>query len=53
MEYNVTFTTYDEYTVEADSESEAQAKAYDLLRQERLRSVASTHYDEVEIEEVE
>lgn len=41
--YNVTFTTYEEYEVEAENE----------LRSDRCCPIADTHYDESDVEEIE
>lgn len=53
MTYNVTFSRYDTYEVEAENEDEAIDKAYEMFRAENSRSVASNHYDEVDVEEIE
>lgn len=45
--YNVTFTTYEEYEVEALRIAE------DELRSDRCRPIADTHYDESDVEEIE
>ena len=50
MTYTVTFTKYYSYDIEAASESEAEDKAYQKFRSDMCRPVASTWYDEVEIE---
>ena len=52
-EYNVTFCRYDSYTVEAENDAEAEEKAYKMYHSDCCSSVANTHYDEVEIEEIE
>lgn len=51
--YNVTFTTYEEYEVEAENETEALRIAEDELRSDRYRPIADTHYDESDVEEIE
>ena len=51
--YSVTFTTYEEYEVEADSETEALKIAEDELRTDRCIPVADTHYDESYVEKTE
>mgnify|MGYP000647516897 FL=1 len=51
--YSVTFTTYEEYEVEAENETEAFRIAEDELRSDRCRPIADTHYDESDIEEIE
>lgn len=51
--YNVTFTTYEEYEVEAENETEALRIAEDELRSDRCRPIADTHYDESDVEEIE
>ena len=48
--YNVTYTQYYSYTVEADSEDEAESLAYDMFETDMRCPVANTFYDEVEIE---
>lgn len=50
--YNVTFTTYEEYEVEAENETEALKIAEDELRSDRCRPIADTHYDESDVEEI-
>ena len=50
MNYTVTFTKYYSYDVDATSESEAEDKAYEQFRSDMCSRVASTWYDEVEIE---
>lgn len=52
-EYWVTFTQNYEYKVEADSESEAEEKAYELFESEMRYPVANIDYDEIEIRENE
>lgn len=49
-EYNVTFMQYHEYTVEAESESDAERKAYQKFKNDMCSPVAHTHYDDVEVE---
>lgn len=51
--YNVTFTTYEEYEVEAENETEALRIAENKLRSDRCIPIADTHYDESDIEEIE
>ena len=51
--YSVTFTTYEEYEVEAENETEAFKIAEDELRSDRCISIADTHYDEIDVEEIE
>lgn len=51
--YNVTFTTYEEYEVEAENETEALRIAEEELRSDRRIPIADTHYDESDIEEIE
>ena len=48
-EYNVIFTRYYEYTVEANSETEAESKAKQLFKTDCCRPVANTDYDEIEV----
>lgn len=51
--YNVTFTTYEEYEVEAENETEALRIAKEELEADRCIPIADTHYDESDIEEIE
>ena len=51
--YNVVYTQYYAYTVEADSEDEAESLAYDMFESDMRYPVANTFYDELEIECVE
>lgn len=51
--YNVTYVQYHSYTVEADSEDEAESIAYEEFTSDMRRSVASTYYDDIEIECIE
>ena len=51
--YNVTFIRYDSYCVEANSDSEAENKAYEEWVAERKIPIAETCYDEVEVEELD
>ena len=53
MQYVVTFTQYSNYDVEAKTESEAIDEAYKLFNREAYYPVAHTHYDEVDVEEIE
>ena len=50
MNYTVTFIQYHVYEVEADSDSEAEKKAYEKFRGDMCRPIAQTWYDEVEID---
>ena len=50
MTYTVTFVQYHIYEVEADSDFEAENKAYERFRSDMCNPVAHTWYDEVEIE---
>lgn len=50
--YNVTFTQYFSYEVEADNEDDAVAVAEDLFDGEMRSPVANTLYDEVEVCEI-
>lgn len=50
MKYYVNFIQYNEYEVEADSESEAEDKAYAEFHADMCRPVVRTWYDEVEID---
>ena len=50
MQYTVTFIQEHDFTVEADSEEEAQEKAYQKFCDFMRRPVANTNYDEVRIE---
>lgn len=50
MKYYVNFIQYNEYEVEADSESEAEDKAYREFHNDMCKPIAHTWYDEVEIE---
>ena len=51
--YSVTFTTYEEYEVEAENETEALKIAEDELMSDRCIPIADTHYDESSVEEIE
>lgn len=51
--YSVTFTTYEEYEVEAKDEAEALRIAENELRADRYKPIADTHYDESYVEEIE
>lgn len=51
--YSVTFTTYEEYEVEAENETEALRIAENELRSDRCTPIADTHYDESYVEEIE
>ncbi len=50
MTYTITFIQNHTYEVEADSESEAENKAYEEFASDMRRPVAQIWYDEVEIE---
>ena len=50
MNYTVTFIQYHTYDVEAESDSEAENKAYREFASDMRHPVAQTWYDEVEIE---
>ena len=49
MLYNVTFTQYWEYEVEAKTTEEAQDLAYEMFKRDMYYPVAHTSYDEVEV----
>lgn len=51
--YSVTFTTYEEYEVEAENETEALRIAEEKLESDRCIPIADTHYDESDVEEIE
>ena len=53
MLYEVTFSKYYTYSVEAESEDEAEAAAYDQFESEMRYPVADTSSDEVEVKEQE
>ena len=53
MRYEVTFTQYSTYEVKADNDSDAINKAYKQFVRDAMYPVANTHYDEVDIEEIE
>lgn len=53
MKYAVTFTQYSYYEVDAKTESDAIDRAYIQFRRDALYPVARTHYDEVDVEEIE
>lgn len=53
MKFEVTFTQYYTYEVEAKSEDEAVSKAYRQFESDMLNPVANTAYDDVDVEEVE
>lgn len=53
MIYGVTFTQRHYYEVEAENETEAEDLAYQQFYSDVSSSVANTHIDEAEIEEVE
>lgn len=49
--YRVSFIQYHTYDVEAGTESEAEDKAWKEFQSDMRSSVASTQYDDVEIED--
>ena len=52
--YLVTFTQYYTYEVENNTdEDDAIEEAYELFRHEVSIPIANTHYDEVDVEEIE
>jgi hypothetical protein len=51
--YNVTYIQYHSYTVEADSEDEAESIAYKEFVSDMRCSVANAYYDDIEIECIE
>lgn len=51
--YDVTFTQYHTYTVEAENENEAENLAYKEFASDMRSPIADTSYDEVEVEEQE
>ena len=53
MKYSVVITRYNYYTVEAEDEDEAEEKAIEEYESDMRRPIANTHYDEVEVEEME
>lgn len=53
MKYAVTFVQEYYYEVEADNENNAEDLAYRKFYSDVCRPVANTHYDDVEIEELE
>lgn len=50
---NVTFTTYEEYKVEAENKTEALRITEEELRSNRCSPIANTYYDESDVEEIE
>lgn len=48
--YNVTYTQYYTYTVEADNEDEAESLAYEEFESDMRYPVANLWYDDIEIE---
>ena len=50
--FRVSFIQYHTYNVEADTESEAEDKAWKEFRSDMCGSVASTQYDNIEIEDL-
>ena len=48
--WRVTFTTYEDYDVEAETEDEAIAIAERLFTNNRCRPIANTWYDERDVE---
>lgn len=53
MEYLVTVTQYHEYYVDAESREEARELGLKDFYADMRRSVADTHYDEVDVELLE
>lgn len=53
MKYEVTFTRYHTYTVEAEDDDQAEKLAYKEFESDMRRPIADTYYDDVEIEEIE
>lgn len=51
--FNVTFTQYYSYEVEADDEYEAENEAYKEFKADMCSPIANTHYDECEVEEID
>jgi hypothetical protein len=51
--YNVTYIQYHSYTVEAESEDEAEYVAYKEFETDMRYPVANLYYDDFEIECVE
>lgn len=49
--YRVSFIQYHTYDVEAETESEAEDKAWKEFQSDMRGSVASTQFDDVEIED--
>lgn len=47
--YNVIFTQYHVYNVEADNEDDAENIAYEIFRSDMRYPAAMTFYDEVEV----
>ena len=50
MVWRVTYTTYEDFEVEAETEDEALSKADRQFESSRTSPIASTWYDEREIE---
>ena len=50
MLWKVTYTTYEEYEVKAETEDEAIKKAQEEFTRDRSKPIASTWYDEREVE---
>lgn len=50
--FEVSFIQYHSYNVEADTEEEAEDKAWKEFRSDMCGSVASTQYDDIEIKEL-
>ena len=48
--YTVTYTQYWSYSVEAESEEDAEDKAREMFMAEMYRPYAHTFYDEVSVE---
>lgn len=53
MKYNVCFTQYWDYVVEAENEDEAFDLAHEEFRADMCSPIASTYYDDVEIKEAD
>ena len=53
MKFEVTFTQYYTYEVEAESEDEAVSKAHRQFESDMRSPIANTAYDYVDVEEVE
>ena len=51
--FEVSFIQYHTYGVEADTEEEAEGKAWKEFQSDMRGSVASTQFDDIEIRELE